>query len=118
MNSDETAILDYLKSWPGAFVAGREIARRVGGKKRYADDRGWAVPILREMVTKDLLESDTMGHYRLKPEENDRKKKKNRLRRHVSPQILRILRNSGKSFESIVIDEDPDETPAQAPATG
>ncbi len=39
MNSDEKDIIDYLKGWPNSFVSGKEIARKVGGKERYEDDR-------------------------------------------------------------------------------
>jgi hypothetical protein len=105
MNADEKAIVDYLKSWPKSFVSGREIARKVGGKHRYEEDRSWAVPILMEMVNQGLVESDCMGSFRLRHEE----KKKNRFQRHVSPQILRILRNSGKSFAGVTIEIDSDE---------
>src|SRR5258708_6537374 len=94
MNSDEKAIIDYLKSWNNSFVSGREIARKVGGKQRYEEDRGWIIPILARMVTDGLIESDYLGHFRLKREE-----KKIRLQRHVSPQMLKILKSSGKTFD-------------------
>src|SRR4051794_29847510 len=112
MNADEKAIVDYLKSWPKAFVSGREIARKVGGKHRYEEDRSWALPILMEMVNNGLVDTDGLGCYRLKrPDE----KKKHHFQRHVSPHILRILRNSGKSFEGVTIEIDADEPdePAQ-----
>src|SRR5882757_10695033 len=101
MNTDEKAIIDYLKSWPHSFVSGREVARKVGGKARYADDRGWAVPLLARLVTKGWLETDCMGYFRLKREE-----KKKKLKQYVSPQILRILKSSGKNFEVFNLDED------------
>jgi hypothetical protein len=110
MNTEEKAIADYLKGWPHTFISGREIARRVGGKKRYAEDRYWAHPILVEMVRKGWLESDAMGYFRLK--EEDRKKKNKTSSRHVSPQILRILKTSGKKFDGITIDTEADDTPA------
>ncbi|MDB6112347.1 MAG: hypothetical protein JWR69_4097 [Pedosphaera sp.] len=115
MNADEKAIVDYLKSWPKAFVSGREIARKVGGKHRYEQDRSWAVPILMEMVNNGLVDTDSMGCFRLKRQDE---KKKHGFQRHVSPQILRILRNSGKSFEGVTIEIDVDEPdePAQPEA--
>ncbi len=109
LGPDAKAIMDYLKSWPTIFISGREIARKVGGKKRYADDRFWAVPFLRRLVKEELIESDAAGGYRLMPEEKNAKKSK--TKRHVSPQILKILKTSGKSFEGIVIDEDDDFEP-------
>jgi hypothetical protein len=107
MNADEKAIVDYLKGWPKSFISGREIARKVGGKQRYEEDRSWAMPILMEMVNNGLVDTDCMGSFRLRREED--KKKKHRFQRHVSPQILRILRNSGKSFEGVTIEIDQEE---------
>ena|SRR5579872_2986393 len=106
MNSDEKAIIDYLKSWTNSFVSGREISRKVGGKQRYEEDRGWIIPILARLVSEGIIESDYLGHFRLKREE-----KKVHVKRHVSPQLLRILKSSGKSFDGISIDEDPEDSP-------
>ena len=102
MNADEKAIVDYLKTWPSSFVSGREIARKVGGKHRYEEDRGWAVRILAKLVTDGLLEKDHLGYFRIRQEDP----KKRKTRKHISPQMLRILKNSGKNFESIVIDDE------------
>jgi hypothetical protein len=101
--TDGKTILDYLKSWPTQFISGREIARRVGGKKRYAEDRFWAVPVLKHLVEEEKLESDSMGHYRLMPV--DKKKTKLKTKRHVSPQILKILKSSGKQFDGVNVYE-------------
>ena len=105
MHADEKAIVEYLKGWPHSFVSGREIARKVGGRERYDDDRGWAIPILAQMVRIGLVESDHLGYFRLKQEAVTKK----RPVKHVSPQILKILKSSGKSFESITIDDDASE---------
>jgi hypothetical protein len=105
MKADEKGIMDYLKQWPYSFVSGREIARKVGGKHRYEEDRGWAIPILTDLVRSGLVESDQLGHYRLKP---DPKKKKAR-QQFIAPQLLRILKSSGKSFDSVIIDDDLDD---------
>ena len=105
MTAEDKAIMDYLKTCPRTFISGREIARKALGKAQFEEDRYWAVPLLAAMVTKNWLETDGAGCYRIKPEE--RKKK---LRRHVSPQILRILKSSGKSFDTFILecdDEDP-----------
>ena len=110
MQNDEKDIIDYLKGWPGAFVSGKEIARKVGGKERFDKDRGWAIPILAQMVRHGIIETDHLGYYRLKLEE----KKKKRNEQHISPQILKILKTSGKSFEGITIDQDTDEPPIPA----
>jgi hypothetical protein len=104
MNADERAITDYLKGWPNAFVSGREIARKVGGKKRYEEDHGWAISALTHLVMLGLVEGDHYGYFRLKAD-----KKKRRPQTHISPQMLKILEKSGKTFEGIAIDEDVDE---------
>lgn len=106
MNEDEKAIIDYLKGWPNTFVSGKEIARKVGGKERYEEDRGWALPILTQLVRLGMVEPDNYGCYRLKVED-----KKNRPKTHVSPQILKILKSSGKSFETFTIDDGAEESP-------
>jgi hypothetical protein len=103
MNTDEKAIIDYLKAWPNSFVSGREIARKVGGKARYDEDRFWAASILAAMVTKGWLETDFLGSFRLR---RDERRRNNKLKRHIAPQILRILKSSGKSFDSVTIDDD------------
>jgi len=108
MNAEEKEIINYLKGWPNTFVSGKEIARKVGGRERYEDDRGWAIPILAQMVRLGIIESDYLGYFRLKKEDQKRKSGS----RYVAPQILRILKSSGKSFEGIAIDEDASEMPA------
>ena len=105
MTTDEQDIVTYLKAWRGSFVAAREIARRVGSKERFSQDRGWALPILVTMVRNGILETDYLGHYRLKPV----MPKKKRKRTYVAPQFLKILKSSGKSFESVSSAEEPDD---------
>lgn len=104
MNADEKAIINYLKGWPNTFVSAKEIARKVGGKERYEDDRGWALSILTQMVRIGILETDHFGYYKLKVEE-----KKERKKTHVAPQILKILKSSGKSFGTFVLEEDEED---------
>ena len=73
MNAEEKAIIDYLKGWPYSFVSGREIARKVGGKARYEDDRGLAIPIFAQMVRLGLIEADSYGAFRLMQDEKKKK---------------------------------------------
>jgi hypothetical protein len=107
MTADEKDIIQYLKGWPHSFVSAREIARKVGSRKRYEENRGWALPILVHMVCTNLLETDHLGAYRLRVEDV----KKKRRQTHVSPQLLKILKSAGKSFDGFVIDEDGDDLP-------
>jgi hypothetical protein len=101
MQCDENDILDYLKGWPNTYVSGKEIARKVGGKEMFEEDRGWAIPLLTQLVRRGIIETDHLGHYRLNVEE----KKKDRREQHIAPQILNILKTSGKSFDGIEIEE-------------
>ena len=94
MESDEREICTYLKSWPGQFISGREIARRAGGRKRFLRDPNWATPILAILVEKGVLESDPSGHFRLVP--NDKAEK---AKRWLSPQIRKILERSEKEID-------------------
>lgn len=102
MEPEEKEICTYLKSMPGQFISGREIARRAGGKSRFRDGPDWAGPFLAQLVEKRIIESDSTGHYRLIVKE-DQKNKKNKW---VSPQMQRILEKSGKDFTHIIPDED------------
>src|SRR5512136_283839 len=104
MDADEKDICMYLKGWSGQFVSGREIARRAGGKKRFRDQPDWAPPVLNRLVEKGIVESDSTGHYRLKPVS-----KKTRAQRYLSPQVKRILEASGKNFYGVFEIEETDE---------
>ncbi len=84
VNTDETAIIDYLRGCRNAFVSGREIARRAGGKRRYEEDKSWASRVLRGMVSKGWLEMDSIGHFRF-PQPEDAKKKKGQQRHLLAP---------------------------------
>ena len=55
------------------------------------------------MTQRRILENDHLGCYRLKPEPP--KKKKHR-EHQISPQILKILKSSGKSFDGVVLDDE------------
>ncbi|HEY2082626.1 MAG TPA: hypothetical protein VGI88_07550 [Verrucomicrobiae bacterium] len=90
-----------MKSLPGQFISGREIARRAGGKARYEKKPDWAKPFLAQLIDKKVLESDATGHYRLIVKEDRKQKKK-----WVSPQMQRILEQSGKDFTHVIPDED------------
>ena len=101
MSTDEREIIAYLKTVPNQLVSGREISRRVGGRERFELDSRWATPILRRMAERGWLESDPIGHYRLRQEDPKKKKSK----KHVSPEMLKILKKSGKSFDGISLDD-------------
>lgn len=106
MDAEEKEICDFLRSFPGQYVSGREICRRAGGKWRFREDPKWALPILTRMVEKGFLESDAGGHFRLVTEKKDDKKK-----RWLSPEMRRILEGAAGGAEGGQVTEinDPDE---------
>lgn len=103
----EQDILDYLRAWPGSFISGKEIAKKIGGKERFDADRGWAIPLLTAMVRKGAIETDHVGGFRLKVQEERKKKEP----QHVSPQLLKILKTSGKKFDGVNMDDSKYEPP-------
>ena len=67
MDADERAICLYLRSLPGQWISATEIARRACGKRRFRDEPTWAAPIIARLVDQCWVESDSTGHYRLRP---------------------------------------------------
>jgi hypothetical protein len=96
MDADEREIYQFLKSYGGEYIAAREICRRAGGRRRFNQDPEWAKPILLRMEERKIVESNTTGHYRIKPV----KKNKSKDKRWVSPEIAKILRESGLEVEN------------------
>jgi len=94
MDGDEREIFYFLKSRGDEFVNAKEIARRAGGKKRFFDDPEWARLILVRMTERGILEADSLGRYRIKPVG-----KKGKNKRWVSPDIAKILQESGVEVE-------------------
>ncbi len=103
MDADERDICNYLKAWPGQFVSGREVSRRASGKRRFREEPNWAPPVLSRLVEKGIIESDSTGHYRLRPAE-----KKTRPTKWISPQIKKILEASGKDFGGVITVDEPE----------
>ena len=105
MEFEEREIRYFLRGHPGQFVSPREIARRVGGRKRYHDDPSWPLPILSKMLDNGIVETDAQGHYRLK-----RKAPKDGRRRiWVSPQMKQILTRSSSDFGKVINLDDEEE---------
>lgn len=104
MDAEEREICFYLKGWRGQFVAMAEIARRAGGKRRFQREPDWAVGPLGRLVEKGIVESDTTGHYRLRPPAP-----KDKNRKWVSPDVRKILERSGKPFDEVLTIELPED---------
>ena len=108
MDADERAICLYLRASPGQWISAAEIARRADGKRRFREDPTWASQVILRLVDQAFLESDSTGHYRLRPLGRRGKAKK-----WISPRFRRILEESGKFQSAIEIeDEYPDFTDA------
>jgi hypothetical protein len=101
MDADEKDICTFLKSFPGEYVALREICRKAGGKWRFKENDNWAAPVLLRLVELGLVEDDSAGHFRLIV-----KAKKKQKTKWVAPHIKEILKKSGKTFD--LESEDPD----------
>ena len=94
MDSEEQEIFYFLKTWGEEFVSAKEIARRASGKQKFSKNPEWAKPLLMRMQDRGVLESDTQGRYRIKPVA-----KKHKDKRWVSPDIAKILEESGVQVE-------------------
>jgi hypothetical protein len=94
MDSDEKEIYHFLKTWGSEYVSVKEIARRASGKKKFYENPEWAKPILMHMQERGVVESDTLGRYRIKPVA-----KKDKQKRWVSPDIAKILQENGVQVE-------------------
>ncbi len=105
MDADEREIYYFLKSQGRGFTPGRELARRVAGKRRMHLPPDWARPVLLRMAERGILERDEAEGYRIKP----MPKKDTKGKRWASPEIAKLLEASGKGFENVVTAEDEDE---------
>lgn len=100
MDSEEREIFQFLKTRGAEFVSYREITRRAGGRKKFHDDPDWARPLLIRMQERGILDSDSLGRYRVKPVSA-----KNKATRWVSPDIAKILQDKGVKVEGSNVTE-------------
>src|ERR1043166_1210807 len=69
MGHDEDAILAYLAKFPGGFVSPVEVCKRAASRKRFNENPDWAKALLARMAQAGVLESNAVGHYRIKVRE-------------------------------------------------
>ena len=63
MNSDaEILILNYVRSFPEAFLAPAEISKKANPRE-FREDPRWAFAALLKLSKEGLLESDAAGHH-------------------------------------------------------
>jgi hypothetical protein len=84
-------------------VSRREICRRAGGKWRFREDENWAVPVLQRMVEEGIVESDDSGHFRLMKSAAD---SSNQRKLWLSPSMKTILKESGRDFGLLDLDQE------------
>ena len=94
MDTEEREIFHFLQTWGSEFVSYKEIARRAGGKKKFHENPDWAKPLVMRMQERGVLESDTLGRYRIKPVTS-----KNKATRWVAPDIAKLLQEKGVKVE-------------------
>ena len=100
---EEREIFLFLKTYGATYVAAREICRRAGGRRRYDEDHEWAKPILSRMLERGILESNAEGQFRVKPV------KKQKEGKWVSPDIAKILKESGLEVETAGTETESDD---------
>lgn len=69
MTYEETAIIDFLRGSPDAYVARKEIARRALKRTVFEENPHWVDAPLASLVGQRLVEQDENGHYRIKKHE-------------------------------------------------
>jgi hypothetical protein len=67
--------MTFLETSPETFFARKEIARRAVKRKVYEEDPHWADAPLTLLVTMGMVEMNECGLYRLKPEDDKKKRK-------------------------------------------
>jgi predicted transcriptional regulator of viral defense system len=95
MDGDEREIFQFLKTWGTEYVGAMEIARRATTKRRFYTDPDWAKAVLSRMEEHGILESDSQGHYRIKPVS-----RKGKGKDWVAPDVAKILHEGGREVES------------------
>ncbi len=78
MNSDDDLVLGYLGKYPKAFISPMEVCKRAADRKRFAAEPDWAKPILVRLTQQHVLECNAVGHYRIKSEEEEERKRHRR----------------------------------------
>jgi hypothetical protein len=96
MDTEEREIFHFLQTWGDQFVGLKEIARRASGKKKFYDNPDWPKPLLTRMQERGVLESNSLGQYRIKPVS-----KKSKDKKWVSPDIAKILQENGVQVDGV-----------------
>jgi len=109
MDADENEIVAYLNQFRRQFVSGREICRRAAGKQRYHEDPYWATQPLLRLVERRIVETDSSGHFRIVPDESERRAEKEEAAAHAK----KLLEESGNDSSGAPGSEVPDTSDSQ-----
>src|SRR3954468_7968485 len=99
MGSDEIQIFELLKTLGDRPISPRELARRLGGKRRLLEDPNWVRPVLQRMLMQEIIQIDGYGQYQLKM----RAKPVNKPRPRPEPQKLPM--DKWETWELVVKDK-------------
>ena len=66
MTYEESAIVNFLKGSPDAFVGRREIARKAMKRTVFEEDPHWADAPLASLLGQGLIEQDNNASYRIR----------------------------------------------------
>jgi hypothetical protein len=105
MNAIEREIYYYLKVGRREAITVREISRRLGSRRKFHCHPDWAKAVLISMAERGILETEDREVYRLKP----RPKRESAGKRWASPAFAKLLKESGKGFDGLLMTDDDDE---------
>ncbi len=66
MTYEESAIMNFLKGSPSAFVGRREIARKAMKRTVFEEDPHWADAPLASLLGQGLIEQDDSASFRIR----------------------------------------------------
>lgn len=93
LGSEESEVLQYLRSYPNDCITEMEIARRAGGgPNRFAENKHWAQAALAQLVEYGMVE-DLGGRFRIKRAPSIKPTK------FISPHLRQILEESDRHFD-------------------
>lgn len=69
MTYEETAIIDFLRGSPDAYIARKEIARKALKRTVFEENPHWVDAPLASLIGQRCVEQDEQGRYRIKKNE-------------------------------------------------
>jgi hypothetical protein len=69
LSPEAVDVINYLKTFPGRYIAMMEISRQAGGRQRFKETPAWAKSLMNPLVEAGIIEMNERGHYRAKEAE-------------------------------------------------